>query len=208
MGQTVRFQEILRRLAIIDEGFVEDQAGLGLGLPASRLLDPKTAALVRVGALVAIGSPGVCLAWSTTRALAEGATEDEITDVLLAIAPVAGLGRVAGAIPDLAAALGYDAEAALVDPDDRYTLRPPAGGGERTRRAGGPGLSDQLPGLGDVLGQHRRAVVSRGKHRLAVARTCPGWTAIAASTPPVIHRVDDGLPVQRQHLTDLEAAQH
>ena len=29
MNQTVRFQEILRRLAIIDEGFAEDQAGLG-----------------------------------------------------------------------------------------------------------------------------------------------------------------------------------
>ena len=36
MNQTVRFQEILRKLAIIDEGFVEDQAGLGLGLPAAR----------------------------------------------------------------------------------------------------------------------------------------------------------------------------
>jgi hypothetical protein len=41
MAQIVRFQEILRRLAIIDEGFVEDQALLGLGLPASRLLGPK-----------------------------------------------------------------------------------------------------------------------------------------------------------------------
>ena len=116
MGQTIRSQEILRRLAIIDESFVEDQAGLGLS--ASRLLDPKTAALVRMGALVAIGSPGVCLKWGITRALAAGATEDEITDVLLAIAPVAGLGRVTGAIPDLAAALGYDVEAALIDPDD------------------------------------------------------------------------------------------
>jgi len=86
MSQTLRFQEILRRLAIIDEGFAEDQAGLGLGLPAFRCLDPKTAALVRVGALVAIGSPRVCLEWSTTRALAAGASEDEITDVLLAIA--------------------------------------------------------------------------------------------------------------------------
>ena len=117
MGQTARFQEILRRLAIIDEGFVEDQAGLGLGLPASRL-DPKTAALVRVGALAAIGSPGVCLEWGTTRALAQGATEDEIIAVLLAIAPVAGLGRVTGAVPGMAAALGYDVEAALLDPDD------------------------------------------------------------------------------------------
>jgi len=118
MGQTVRFQEILRRLAIIDEGFVEDQAGLGLGLSASRLLDPKTAALVRMGALVAIGSPRVCLEWGITWALAAGATEDEITGVLLAIAPVAGLGRVTGAIPGLASALGYDVEAALIDPDD------------------------------------------------------------------------------------------
>jgi 4-carboxymuconolactone decarboxylase len=118
MNQTVRFQEILRRLAIIDEGFVGDQAGLRLGLGASRLLDPKTAALARVGALAAIGAPGVCLEWSTTAALAAGATENEITGVLLAIAPVAGLGRLTGAVPDVAAALGYDVEAALVDPDD------------------------------------------------------------------------------------------
>src|SRR5262249_51174553 len=118
MNQSVRFQEILRRLAILDEGFVEDQAGLRLGLGASRLLDPKTAALARVGALVAIGSPGGCLEWSATAALAAGATEDEITGVLLAIATVTGLGRVTGAVPDVAAALGYDVEAALMSPDD------------------------------------------------------------------------------------------
>jgi 4-carboxymuconolactone decarboxylase len=118
MGQIVKFQEILRRLAILDESFVEDQAGLGLGVVASRFLDPKTAALVQVGALVAIGSPAVCLEWSTTRALAAGASEDEVTEVLLAIAPVAGLGRVTGAVPGVSAALGYDVEAALLDPDD------------------------------------------------------------------------------------------
>jgi 4-carboxymuconolactone decarboxylase len=118
MDKAVRFQEILRRLAIIDESFVEDQAGIGLSLPASGMLDPKTAALVQVGALVAIGSPAVCLEWSTTRALAAGATEDEITDVLLALAPVAGLGRVIGAVPGVAAALGYDVEAALVELGD------------------------------------------------------------------------------------------
>jgi alkylhydroperoxidase/carboxymuconolactone decarboxylase family protein YurZ len=116
MNQPVRFQEVLRRLAIIDEGFVEDQTGLRLGLP--EFLDPKTAALARVGALAAIGAPGVCLEWSTTAALAAGATEDEVTGVLLAIAPVAGLGRVTGAVPDVAVALGYDVEAALLDPDD------------------------------------------------------------------------------------------
>ena len=117
MSQTVRFQEILRRLAIIDESVVEDQAGLGLGLPGCRVLDPNTAALMQVGALAAIGSPAVCLEWSATRALAAGASEDEITDVLLAIAPVAGLGRVVCAVPGVADAFGYDIEAALEDPD-------------------------------------------------------------------------------------------
>jgi hypothetical protein len=38
--------------------------------------------------------------------LAAGATEDEMTGVLLAIAPVAGLGRVVGAVTDVAVALG------------------------------------------------------------------------------------------------------
>ena len=113
MGQTVRFQETLRRLAMIDEGFVEDQAGLGLDPAAASALDPKTAALLHVGVSVAIGSPAVCLEWSTGRALAAGATEEEIADVLLAIAPVAGLGRVVAAAPEVAIALGYDIAAAL-----------------------------------------------------------------------------------------------
>jgi 4-carboxymuconolactone decarboxylase len=67
---------------------------------------------------VALGSPAVCLEWSTGRALAAGANEDEIADVLLAIAPVAGLGRIVAAAPDVAAALGYDIAAALEEPDD------------------------------------------------------------------------------------------
>ena len=112
-NRATRYQEILRKLAIIDEGFVDDHAGRGLGVPGAWALDPKSAALVRVGALAAIVSPPVCLEWSATRALAAGATEDEIIDVLLAIAPVIGLGRVVGAAPGVADALGYDIEAAL-----------------------------------------------------------------------------------------------
>ena len=117
MGQTVRFQEILRKLAMIDEAFVEDQAALGLDPARPSALDPNPAALLRVGACVATGPPGVCLEWSTGRALAAGASEDEIADVLPAIAPVAGLGRAVCAAPEVAIALGYDIEAALGEPD-------------------------------------------------------------------------------------------
>ena len=101
---------------MIDEGFVTSDAGLVLDPATTSALDVKTAALLQVGACVAIGAPPMFLEWSTGRALAAGASEDEIADVLLAIAPVAGLGRVVAAAPGMATALGYDIEAALEEP--------------------------------------------------------------------------------------------
>ena len=70
---------------------------------ARGLLTGRTAA---VGAIVGVV------------ALAAGATDDEIADVLLVIAPVAGLGRVVCAAPDVATALGYDVAAALEEVGD------------------------------------------------------------------------------------------
>jgi len=131
MNQAVRFQEILRRLAIIDETLVEGQAGLGLDPRGLSTLDPKTAALLQLAALVAIGSSEGSLQWSTGRALAAGASEEEIAEVLLAIAAVAGLGRVATAASGIAAALEYDIEEALLDPDSPPAHDPPAHNGER-----------------------------------------------------------------------------
>ena len=116
MEEMARFRETLRRLAVFDERLVE--AGFGLDPTRISVLDAKTAALLQVGVSVAIGSSAVCLQWSTARALMAGATKDEIVDVLLAIAPVAGLGRVVSAAPEVATALGYDVEAALEAPDD------------------------------------------------------------------------------------------
>jgi len=124
MSQTAKFEETLRRLAEIDEDFVGDEVGLKIDSATTSALDPKTVALLRVGASVAIGSPSVCLEWSTGRALAAGASEEEVADTLLAVAPVAGLGRAVNAAPGVAAALGYDIAAALEEPDG-YDL--PAG---------------------------------------------------------------------------------
>jgi alkylhydroperoxidase/carboxymuconolactone decarboxylase family protein YurZ len=115
MSRAARFQETLRRLALFDEGFVN--AGFGLSVADTPTLEAKTAALLQVAVSVAIGSSPVCLQWSAARALAAGATKNEITDVLLAIVPVAGLGRVVSAAPGVAAALEYDIEAALEEPD-------------------------------------------------------------------------------------------
>jgi alkylhydroperoxidase/carboxymuconolactone decarboxylase family protein YurZ len=118
MSQDARFHETQRKLILIHEGFIQDKAKLALDLARTAALDPKTAALIVVAVAVAIGSSSFCLQWSAGRALAAGASEGEIADVLLAIAPVAGLGRIAAAAPDLAIALGYDVEAALEAIDD------------------------------------------------------------------------------------------
>jgi len=116
MNRAPRYQETLRRLAIFDEELVT--AGFGLDLTTRSVLDLRTAALLQLGASVAIGASAVCLEWSAARALAAGATKDEIADVLLAIAPVAGMGRVVSAAPQVAMALEYDIEAALGELDD------------------------------------------------------------------------------------------
>lgn len=115
MSQTARFQETLCRLAIFDERLVGTESGL-LDQPG---LDARTTALLQVAVSVAIGSSPVCLQWSAARALAAGASKDEITDVLLAIIPVAGLGRIVSAAPAVATALEYDLDAALEEPGDR-----------------------------------------------------------------------------------------
>ena len=117
-----RFEETLRKLAMIDEGFIEDSARIGLGPDTASALDPKTVALLRVGVSAAVGAPAVCLQWATGRALAAGATEDEIADTVLAIAPVAGLSRAVAAAPDVAIALGYDIAVALEEPDEHHPV--------------------------------------------------------------------------------------
>ncbi len=45
MGQTARFHETLRRLAMIDEGFVQGEAGLRLDLAAVAAMEELSADL-------------------------------------------------------------------------------------------------------------------------------------------------------------------
>jgi len=103
---------------MFDERFVEHRARPGLDPAQPSALDPKTAAQLPVAVCAAIGPPAVCLEWAAGRAPAAGASEDQIAGVVLAIAPVAGLSRVARAGADLAIALGHDSPAALEEPDD------------------------------------------------------------------------------------------
>jgi 4-carboxymuconolactone decarboxylase len=105
--------EQLRRLAINDTGFAEHcLRGADAG---SAGLDPKTMALVRLAALVAVGGSGPSFGAHADAAVSAGATAAEIVEVLVGVVPTVGLPRVVAAAPKVGMALGYDINGALED---------------------------------------------------------------------------------------------
>ena len=103
-------EELLRRLALSDDGVAGAALGATSGTSAGSSLDPPTLALTQVAALIATEAALASYQWAVESALAAGASDDDIVDVLVAVAPVVGLARVAAAAPELALALGYDVE--------------------------------------------------------------------------------------------------
>jgi len=107
------YQQRLRSLALNDASFVRSVLGMGHDTVEVSRLDPKTHALVRLGALLAIHAAPSSYQANVEVALAAGASFDEIVGILIAVAPAIGLARVVSAAPELALALGYDVDAAL-----------------------------------------------------------------------------------------------
>ena len=105
--------EQLRRLAINDAGFAEHcLRGAHAG---SAALDPKTQALIRLAALIAVGGSEPSFGAHADAAVSAGATAAEIVEVLVGVVPTVGLPRVVAAAPKVAMALGYDINGALED---------------------------------------------------------------------------------------------
>ncbi len=107
----MEYTDVLRLLAINDARFGEECAATGRIQPGE--LDPKTLALVRLAALVAVGGSEPSYGADADAAVDAGATAAEIVDVLVGVVPVVGLPCVVAAAPKLAMALGYDVEDAL-----------------------------------------------------------------------------------------------
>ena len=94
---------LLRRLAVSDDGTIGSIfAGEITDLENSELGD-KTRALVRL-------APSY--QWAVSVARATGVSDDEIASVLMSVAPIVGIARVASAAPVLASALGYELDGA------------------------------------------------------------------------------------------------
>jgi alkylhydroperoxidase/carboxymuconolactone decarboxylase family protein YurZ len=78
-------------------------------------LDPKTFALVNLGALIGTGGDDASYLLHVTSALDAGASVDEVTAVLTAVGPNVGVFKMVAAADPLATALGINL---AVDSDD------------------------------------------------------------------------------------------
>ncbi|WP_265523131.1 carboxymuconolactone decarboxylase family protein [Oerskovia flava] len=74
----------------------------------STVLDPRSLALVRLAALIAVGGAEPTYGKEVDDALSAGVTTAEIVDVLAATVPIVGLPSAVAAAPKLALALGHD----------------------------------------------------------------------------------------------------
>jgi 4-carboxymuconolactone decarboxylase len=122
------FSRTLRRLAIRDDRYIGSVLADDFENAEASNLDPKTHALVRLGALIALDAPPTAYQASADAALAAGATFDEIVGTLIAVLPAAGVARVTSAAPKLGLGLGYDVESEVES------------GGEESDEPWNPGL--------------------------------------------------------------------
>ena len=83
----------------------------------SEALDERTTALIRLAALIAVDAETPAYQSEVRHALDAGATPEQLTAVLVALARVTGSALIMSAAPKLALALGYDVDAGLEDGD-------------------------------------------------------------------------------------------
>jgi 4-carboxymuconolactone decarboxylase len=103
---------LLRRLALNDEATVESVLGQTVAVEHTNL-GSKTTALARLAALVAIDASPSTFQWGIGAALAAGADEHDLVELLLTVAPIVGTARTSAAVPAFAGALGFDLQEPL-----------------------------------------------------------------------------------------------
>ena len=99
-------QEAFAGLAVGRAEMLESAFGLRDAPTHTTGLDPRTFALVKVAALIAIDAPPAAYAWQISAATAAGASAEDILGVLKAIAPQIGGPRVIAAAPEIMLSLG------------------------------------------------------------------------------------------------------
>src|SRR3954464_8639955 len=103
---TQETQDSLAGISIGNPDVLETAVELREDLRAQTGLDPRTFALVKIAALIALDAPPASYAWQVPNALADGATPEDLLGVLRAVAPQVGGPKVIAAAPELMLAMG------------------------------------------------------------------------------------------------------
>jgi 4-carboxymuconolactone decarboxylase len=96
----------LAELALGDPALLGEGLELRAELQRRSGLDPRSFALVKIAALMALDAPPASYLWQVSNALEAGATPQDLIGVLLAITPQIGGPRAVAAAPELMVALG------------------------------------------------------------------------------------------------------
>ena len=113
------YRSILRKLTIRDEVLINEILRND-GDDRFSHLDPRTHALLRIGALIGMDAAPIAYGPPVEAALEAGATVEQTVGTLVALMPTLGTARIVSAAPKLGLAVGYDVLEALeqLDPDD------------------------------------------------------------------------------------------
>jgi alkylhydroperoxidase/carboxymuconolactone decarboxylase family protein YurZ len=101
-------EDLLRRLALNDEGAVWRVLGPAFDDIEVETLSARMQALVRLASLIALEAAEASYEWAVSTALAAGATDEEIVGTLVAVTPIVGLARMNAAALALGPALGLE----------------------------------------------------------------------------------------------------
>jgi alkylhydroperoxidase/carboxymuconolactone decarboxylase family protein YurZ len=102
--------ETLSNISAGNLDFLEKAVGLREVNRENSGLDPRTFALVKIAALIALDAPPASYAWQIANALEEGVTPEELIGVLRAVAPQVGGPKVVAAAPEIMLSLGLPLE--------------------------------------------------------------------------------------------------
>jgi 4-carboxymuconolactone decarboxylase len=99
-------EQTLVGISVGDTDILEAAIGLRELSREGTGLDPRTFALVKIAALIALDAPPASYAWQIANALDDGASPEDILGVLRAVAPQVGGPKVIAAAPEIMLGLG------------------------------------------------------------------------------------------------------
>jgi 4-carboxymuconolactone decarboxylase len=116
-----KHESTLRKLTIGDDAYIDSVLASHHANLSKSALDPKSHALVRLGALIAADAAPPSYLDALECARRHDTTDDELVGCLIAVLPELGAARVISAAPKLGLAIGYDVAVALEDSTSSFS---------------------------------------------------------------------------------------